>query len=94
MADKVLSQETEAPDRIEHLEPLDTLWRVMGLSGVVWECVWYRRGQQFEFRVQRSADGNDVIALRSFPEIDADMQVCAHEWLDVATAKGFIHLPD
>jgi len=78
----------------EQTEVLDVLWRTMGLSGVVWECVWCRRGAMFEFRVQRADDETDVIAVRRFGEITDDMQVCAREWLDVAVTKGFIQLDD
>jgi hypothetical protein len=76
------------------LEPLEVLWRVMGLSGVVWECVWYRRGSGFEFRVQRDDNRNDVVAVRTFAQISEEMVTCAEQWLGVATAKGFVRLDD
>jgi hypothetical protein len=70
------------------------IWRVMGLSGVIWECVWYRRGRAFEFRVQRTDDADDVIAIRAFRAIDDRMQACVDQWLAVAKSKGFFPLKD
>ena len=78
----------------EELEKVDVMWRVIGVNGVVWECVWYRSGACFEFRVQRADDGNDVIAVREFLEIDQNMQVCADQWLSVALSKGFVKLEE
>jgi hypothetical protein len=92
---RVAAREGEEPIHPpEPLERLDVLWRVIGASGVIWECVWYRRGSRFEFRVQREDDERDVIALRSFARISDEMAVCAREWLSVATAKGFIPVED
>lgn len=78
----------------EQPEMLDVLWRTMGLSGVIWECVWYRCGAAFEFRVQRADDETDVIAVRQFRELSEEMQVCARQWLDEAATKGFVRIDD
>jgi hypothetical protein len=78
----------------EEREVLEVLWRTMGLSGVVWECVWYRCGPALEFRIHRADDETDIIAVRRFREISEEMQACARQWLDVAATKGFVRLDD
>jgi hypothetical protein len=85
---------TERGILLEQCEVLDVLWRAMGLSGVVWECVWYRCGRAFEFRIHRADDETDIIAVRRFAEISEEMQGCARQWLDVAATKGFVRLDD
>ena len=78
----------------EQCEVLDVLWRTMGSSGVVWECVWYRCGREFELRIHSADEQTDIIAMRRFREISEEMQICAQQWLDAAATKGFVRLDD
>jgi hypothetical protein len=65
-----------------------------GMDWVIGECVWYREGSSFAFRVGRAAAANDVRAVRRFPVIDHDMPGCADHWLAAATNKGCVRIDD
>jgi hypothetical protein len=80
-------QPPEPPDTSD--EPLEVLWRLQTVSGVVWECVWYRTVTGFELRVRREGNERDVIALRRFTAITEDIARYAAGWKRAAMAKGW-----
>ena len=77
-----------APNTTITRERVEVLWRVQTWGGAVWECVWYRTDDGFEFCVQRETDENDVIAVRRFSRICEAMEACADSWKRAALTRG------